>query len=99
MIELNAFLLTSPESLSQSLCSESQLQDKLLSIENFLDKSELEMQTYGYASANVSGSEVCDDVEIMIQSWNNEKPVEATFLQSTSTTASVSARPTVRSSK
>ena len=54
---------------------------------------------YSFASANVSGNEVCDDVKIMILSGNDEKPVEATFLQSTSTTASVSTRPTVGSSK
>ena len=68
-------------------------------MENFLDKSESESHIYSYASANVSGNEVCDDVEMIILSGNNGKPVEATFLQSTSTTASVSARPTVRSSK
>ena len=68
-------------------------------MENFLDKSESESHVYSYASANVSGNELCDDVEMIILSWNNEKPVEATFLQSTSTTTSVSTRPTVGSSK
>ena len=68
-------------------------------MENFLDKSESESHIYSYASANVSGNEVCDDVKTMILSGNDEKPVETSFLHPTSTTASVSTRPTIRSSK
>ena len=66
-------------------------------MENFLDKSESESHIYSYASANVSGNEVCDDVEMIILPRNNGKPVEATFLHPTSTTTSVSTRPTVGS--
>ena len=65
--------------------------------EYFLGKTE--SHVYHYASANASCYEVCGDVKIMILFGNNEKPVEATSLQSTSTTASVSTRPTVGSSK